>query len=166
MEWKENHHQEWGKKKRRNNMYVLWAQSICTLLYMKKMKYENTQAHLQMRQQRKCGVIPIIWFIRKSKGQHVAIIPDVSKTEYLKFHLIIILSWKYGSVIQCIFKCKTTGTCSRLQSPRYWSCNLGDAFSGQFRSPPEGESTSECCLTLSFRQAHLISLKKRQFFLF
>jgi len=63
---------------------------------MKKMKRENTQAHLQME----------VWtnshnliHKRKSKGQHLAIIPDVSNIGYLKFYSIIILCRKDSSVI-------------------------------------------------------------------
>lgn len=143
-------------------MCILWAQSIRTLLYMKKTKCENTLAHLQMGRQWKRGVIPIIWFTRKSKGQHLAIIPDVSKIGYLKLHSIIILPWKYSSVIQCIFKCKRTGTCSRRQSPRYWSCNLGDALFGQFKSPCSVKPQESAVSPYLLGKAHLVSIKKSQ----
>lgn len=122
-----------GKKKK---LYVYFVSTVNMYTFVREKdemwKYTGTPTD---------GTAVEVWsnshnlIYKESKGQHLAIIPYFGNIWYLKFHLIINLSWKYSSNT-VIFKCKRTGTCSRIQSPRYWDCNLRDTFSGKFRSLP------------------------------
>lgn len=154
MELKQKHLQQ----RKRNIIFILWAQSICSH-YIKKDWMWNLTGIIANGTVWKSAAIPITCSIKKLRSQQLAIIPDISTARCLRFHLIIILPWKYSCVItQCICKFKRNRTWSRLQSPRYWSFKVGGVFAGQLRLLC---NLRQCCPASSFRQAHLARIKRQ-----